>query len=153
VEGLRIEQYMPWEVRVGEDVTAPQANFANMVELVGVNLIMPPEPTGELTVWAYWHPLRTSDTPLKVFVHLLGATNAATGSPLWTQDDQFPQDGRISTTNWALRGIYRDVYTLPVSSVPTGDYQLVIGFYDPETGERLPVNGGDSYAIQSVQLP
>ncbi len=153
VEGLRIEQYMPWEVRVGEAVTALQANFANMVELVGVEVFTPPEPTGELTVWAYWHPLRTSDTPLKVFVHLMGATNPATGSPPWTQDDQFPQDGRLSTTDWLPRDVYRDVYTLPVSSVPAGDYRLVIGFYDPETGERLSVNGSDSYTIQWLQLP
>jgi 4-amino-4-deoxy-L-arabinose transferase-like glycosyltransferase len=153
VEGLRIEQYMPWQVRVGETVTSPQAIFANLVELVGVNVFTPPEPTGELTVWAYWHPLRTSDMPLKVFVHLLGATNPTTETPLWTQDDQFPQEGRLNTTNWLLRDVYRDVYTLPVSSVPAGSYRLVIGFYDPDTGERLSVNGSDSYTIQSLQLP
>jgi hypothetical protein len=151
--GLRIEQYMPWEVRVGEAVTEPLANFANVVELVGVEVLGPSEPTGELTVWAYWRPLRASDTPLKVFVHLIGATNPATGSPLWTQDDQLPQDGRFSTTDWPPGDIYRDVYALPVSSVPAGDYELEIGFYDPETGERLSVNGGDSYTIQSLQLP
>jgi hypothetical protein len=153
VAGLRAEQYMPWEVRVGEAVDAPRAIFASMVELVGVEVFTPPEPTGELTVWAYWHPLRTRDTPLKVFVHLLGTTNPATGSPLWTQDDQYPQDGRLSATDWSLRDVFRDVYTLPVLSVPAGDYSLVIGFYNPENDERLSVNGSDSYTIQCIQLP
>jgi hypothetical protein len=151
--GLRIEQYMPWDVRVGEEVAAPRATFANVVELVGIQVFTPPEPTGELTVWAYWRPLRTSDTPLKVFVHLLGPTNPATGTPLWTQDDQFPQDGRLITTNWVVTDVYRDVYSLPTSAVPAGDYRLVTGLYDPQTGERLQVNGGDSYTIQSIRLP
>jgi hypothetical protein len=153
VSGLRIEQYMPWEVRVGEPVNAPQAIFAHLVELVGAQVFTPPEPTGELTVWVYWRPLSTSETPLKVFVHLIGENNPATGSPLWTQDDQFPQDGHLSTTDWLPTEVYRDVYTIPVSAVPAGPYYLEIGFYNPDTGVRLSVNGGDSYTLQSIELP
>ncbi len=40
--------------------------------------------------------------PLKVFAHLEGTVNPRPGSPLWTQDDHFPQDGRVSTTNWEI---------------------------------------------------
>ncbi len=149
--GLRIEQYMPWDVNPGEVERSPLAAFTDVVKLAGAQ-VFPPEPTGELTVWVYWRPIQTTDTPLKAFVHLIGAINPATGTPLWTQDDQFPQDGRISTTEWLLETVYRDVYTLPLSSVPPGDYTIVIGWYDPQTGERLPVNGGDSYTLQAVRL-
>jgi hypothetical protein len=151
--GLRIEQYMPWAVGEDEVGDTPLAKFADTTELAEVQVFMPPEPTGELTLWAYWRPISTTESPLKIFVHLIGPTNPATGTPLWTQDDQFPQDGRISTTEWVVGDIYRDVYTLPVSAVPPGDYSLVIGLYDPQTGERLPVSGGDSYIIQSIHLP
>jgi hypothetical protein len=151
--GLHIQQFMPWEVRDAEIERTPLASFSDVVELVGVHVFTPPEPTGELTIWAYWHPLETTETPLKVFVHLIGVTNPATGTPLWAQDDQSPQDGRAHTTNWTPAAVYRDVYVLSVASVPAGDYTLVIGLYDPATGERLSVNDGDSYIIRALHLP
>ncbi len=153
IAGLRIEQYMPWSVADDEIESAPLVSFAGTTELVGIQVFTPPEPTGELTILAYWRAVSTSDTPLKLFVHLIGSTNPATGSPLWTQDDQFPQDGRISTAVWSVGDVYRDVYSLPISTVTPGEYTLVIGLYNPETGERLPVNGGDSYTVQSIHLP
>jgi hypothetical protein len=152
IAGLLVEQYMSWDVIENDYTGVALAEFGDIAELAEVEVFPMTEPTGELTVWVYWRALRGSDTPLKVFVHLIGATNPVTGSPLWTQDDQYPQDGRISTMDWTPEIIYRDVYSLPVSDVPAGEYRLEIGFYDPETSERLPVNGGDTYTIRSVQL-
>ena len=111
-----------------------------------------PDSTGSMTVWLYWKPLKTTDLPLKVFVHLLGAANPATGSPLWTQDDRFPQNGRISTQNWSSDEIYRDVYTLPMSDVTAGTYILEVGLYDPVTNIRLNVGTTDSFVLQSIDV-
>jgi hypothetical protein len=153
IAGLRIEQYMDWDVNETEYADNLLATFGDIAELADFEVFAPPEPGGELTIWVYWRALRGSDTPLKVFVHLIDATNPASGTPVLTQDDQFPQDGRISTTDWTPESVYRDVYSLPASTVPAGDYRVLIGYYDPETGERLPVNGGDSHILQSVHLP
>jgi hypothetical protein len=153
IAGLHIQQFMPWEVQDTEIERTPFASFSDVVELVGVHVFTPPDPTGELTVWAYWRPLERTATSLKIFVHVIGSTNPATGTPLWAQDDQTPQVGRADTTIWIPSNVYRDVYVLSVASVPAGDYTLVIGLYDPATGERLPVNDGDSYTIQELQLP
>ncbi|MBC6934296.1 MAG: hypothetical protein DWB42_00480 [Chloroflexi bacterium] len=155
ISGLAVQQYMPWQVGADE-ISAPQslASFADKIELVDVYLLLPPEPTGQLIMWAYWHPLALTDTPYKIFLHLQGPFNSTTGNPLWSQDDQYPQDGRVSTAEWALAAIYRDVYTLPLQNVPPGEYDLRIGLYAPATGQRLRLaNGDDSYLIQTISLP
>jgi uncharacterized membrane protein len=151
VNGLRAEQYMNWEVAPIEQ--PPLAVFGDIVELADAQVLLPPEPTGTLTVWLYWRPLTTSPTPLKVFVHLLGDINPATGTPLWAQDDHFPQDGRINTTNWQISTLYRDVYSLPLNSVPSGEYSVAAGLYEPETEIRLPVDQSDNFIIDNIYLP
>lgn len=145
-------QYKNWQVAPDEISQPASASFGNVVDLVGYKVIWPSEPTGNLTVWLYWKPLTTTATSLKVFVHLLGTINPATGSPLWTQDDRFPQNGRISTQNWSPTELYRDVYILPLKDIPSAKYTLEVGFYDPATSTRVPVGGADSYIIQSIDL-
>jgi hypothetical protein len=149
---LRIREYLPWKVAASELDSSPLAVFDDTVELAGVRVFPTPEPTGELIVWLYWRPLRQVEVPLKVFVHLAGEVNPATGSPLWAQDDQFPQDGRLDTTTWPVGEVFRDVYQIPVSDVPSGDYMLLVGLYDPATNERLVVGDGDSYPLQTILL-
>lgn len=152
LSGLRVEQYMRWTVDEISPTTL--ALFTNVAELVGTRILLPPEPDGNLTVWLYWKPARPTASPYKVFVHLTGTINPSTGTPLWSQDDRYPQNGRISTTDWAQAAIYRDIYVLPVKTVPAGEYDLRVGFYDPMTGERVRLaSGQDSYSIQTINLP
>ena len=150
VNGMRAEQYMPWEVEPIDQ--PPLATFGGLVELAAAEVLLPPEPTAELTVWLYWRPLAVSPTPLKVFVHLLGDTNPATGTPLWTQQDDFPQGGRISTTSWQPSVLYRDVYELPLHAIHTGEYSVSVGLYDPETLSRLETGANDSTIIATISL-
>jgi hypothetical protein len=150
ISGIRVQQFKQWSVDTAEVGDTPLAVFENVVELAGTHVLQPGETGDDLTVWLIWRPLAQTDTALKVFVQLIGPTNPATGTPLWTQDDQFPQDGRIDTTTWATNTLYRDIYTLPLGGVPPGEYTLVTGLYDPTTGERLAVNGSDSYVIQTI---
>lgn len=146
--GLRIQQFKNWEIDDHElsDDAEPLATFGSAAQLVGVRTFI--DPTDQLTVWLYWRALEPSETPLKIFLHLTGAGGIA------AQDDQYPQDGRADTSTWQSGAIYRDVYALPLSGVPAGEYALVVGFYEPETNRRLPVgtDGGDSFTIQSINL-
>jgi hypothetical protein len=48
--------------------------------------------------------------------------------------------------------IYRDVYTLPLETVPPGEYALTIGLYDPDTNERIPVDGSDYFILQPITI-
>ncbi len=154
--GLRAQQYRPWDVAAGEiRVQAPLTTFADTAALADVRVFTPPQPTGELVVWVYWHPLEQTETPLKAFVHLTGDINPTTNTPLWSQDDHEPQHGRAATTTWQPGTLYRDVFVLPgVDGVPGADYTLTLGLYQPDTGERLlTATGDDAYTITTVQLP
>lgn len=150
---LNYHQYMPWTVAADELASAPLADFDGKIELLDAHIFMPANRTGSLTIWLYWRPIEKTEKPLKIFAHLIGAVNPATGSPLWSQDDQFPQDGRISTTDWSSDEIYRDVYTLPLAEVAAGEYEIRVGFYDPDTNERLPVGDSDNYLVSTITIP
>ncbi len=151
INGLTVQQFMPWQPRAGELAPAPLAIFGSTTELVGARVLTPSETSGTLTVWLYWRPLAQTRAPLKVFVQLIGAPNPS-GSPLWTQDDHYPQDGRIDTTYWLTNTTYRDVYQLPLAGVPAGDYTVITGLYDPTSGIRLPVGQQDYYSVSPLHL-
>jgi uncharacterized membrane protein YecN with MAPEG domain len=153
VGGLPFRQFQRWEVASDEVRVEPLAMFSDSVTLMGYRIIPAPQPSGEITVWLYWRPLRPTDTPLKVFVHLLGDVNPSTGTPLWSQDDQYPQDGRLDSTNWSQNLVFRDVYELPMDRVRPGQYQIAVGWYNPIRGERLTVAGGDSYVLIAITVP
>ena len=144
VDGLHVEEFKPWQVSSAEITPTPLAAFGDSIELVGTYIAS--EPTNDLTIWLYWRALKTTPTPQKVFVHL-GVDNQ-----IVAQEDHYPQEGRISTTSWQIGTVYRDVYTLSLAGVPSGDYALSVGFYDQETNRRLPVGNGDSFTIQTLYV-
>jgi hypothetical protein len=152
IAGLPVRQFLSWDVLPSELAEETLADFG-IVGLRGVR-IFAPEPSGELTIWLYWEAQAQSESPLKIFVHLAGGINPATGSPLWSQDDQFPQNGRIDTSSWETGRVYRDAYILPLNGVISGEYQLLVGFYHPETNERLLLDdGADSFNIGVIEMP
>lgn len=148
--GLGIRQYKNWSVFDGIS-QEPLAEFDNIVRLIDYELFDTPLPTGELVLWLYWQPIQQTDQSLKSFVHVVGDTNSESSSPLWAQDDQFPQEGRIDTTSWDSDTIYRDVYYLPSDPVIAGDYAFLVGWYDPETNSRLSTDtNNDVYTLTSL---
>ncbi len=152
VSGLRAQQYRRWQVDADELASAPLATFGDVARLRGVEIIPNNGDEREVVVLLYWEPLRASATPLTGSVQMIGATNPTTGTPLWSQDDHAPQMGRAETTTWTPGAVYRDVYTLPLVDVPAGQYTLVARLYDPASGERLAVAGGDGYTVGGVDV-
>ncbi len=147
---LPIHQFMRWDLEMWTGI-----EFGVFTDETGLPLIelydysVHYDPNDQLTVWLYWRPQEMSTVPLKTFVHLLMDDSP---QPV-TQDDQFPQNGRISSTDWQMGMIYRDVFVLPLADISAGEYRLQIGWYNPETGERLQVNQGDSFIIDTISLP
>ncbi|MGJ3238965.1 MAG: glycosyltransferase family 39 protein [Anaerolineae bacterium] len=152
VAGLPVRAFMDWSVHLSELSETPLAIFDEVITLADAELLQSPI-TQQLTVLLYWQPSRLTDVPYTVFVQLVGDVNPATGEPLWAQDDHPPQDGRVTTDQWALSTIYRDVYTLDLSTVVSGTYQLIVGFYDPVSGDRLPLTDGtDAYPLGTITI-
>jgi hypothetical protein len=75
-----------------------------------------------------------------IFVHLLGPVNAASGSPIWAQDDSEPCRRSYPTSAWSDGEIIVDHLELAIpGEAPAFQYELELGFYDWQTMERLPV--------------
>ena len=139
--GLGLRQYKTWQVSA--DFGPPLTQFGDAVELMGYDFFTAPLPTDEWLLWLYWRPISQTARPLKSFVHVVGDVNPATGSRIWSQDDQFPQEGRLDSTRWPAGDVYRDVYYLPADQAAAGGYRLHIGWYDPVSGARLLTDGDD----------
>jgi hypothetical protein len=153
-DGIHIQHYRPWTVTDTElGVETSRGTFTGLVDLRAVQMVMPVVDASDLTVWLYWQPLAPSERDLRVFVHLIGGINPATGTPLWSQDDGPPQDGRISTQSWTVGTHYRDVYQVPLANVPSGTYELRVGLYDPVSGIRIPTESGDSLSAGLIEVP
>ncbi|MFP3895677.1 MAG: ArnT family glycosyltransferase [Anaerolineales bacterium] len=119
------------EVRLGEKI-----------HLIGYDLPQKTITEGEpLTVRLYWRTEAPLDTSYTVFVHLLGPDSARYG-----QKDNIPQNGTRPTDIWLADETIVDEYRIDVAKdAPPGDYILVVGMYDWETGERLPAWEGQSH--------
>lgn len=151
IGGLRVEQYMPWQVREAELSEMPLATFEDVAHLAGAQIGF--ESPDELLGWTYWQPIQTTSQPLKIFVHLIGPTNPITGTPLWSQDDHFPQQGQVQTITWSTGDTHRDIFRLSLEGIPPGDYEVLVGFYNPETNQRVLADGQDNYRIASITIP
>jgi len=94
---------------------------------------------GALPLVLYWEPLASFDRHYNVFTHI-----EVEGEHIWGQSDGTPECGRSPTTEWQPGRVVIDSHSLPVDpATPPGEYPLLVGLYDPMTGERLPVVGRD----------
>ncbi len=116
---------------------APQnevhARFGETIELIGYTSARDRD---GITLTVYWRALETMREDYTVFVHLVGAWNPATQSPLWAQDDTPPARGAYPTSRWQRGEIIVDEYRLRVARVPRGEYHIEIGIYNLHTGAR-----------------
>ena len=149
--GLPIRQYMSWDAPA--DIDVELARFDETVALLDAENCPRRLPTGEYALRLHWRPLSQSAAAMKTFVHVYGAPKPVTGSSLWTQADKFPQDGRLDSTAWTAGEVYRDVYYLPGRGLAAGSYDIHVGWYEPESGQRLELpDGSDSFALCSIDL-
>ncbi|NJN99997.1 MAG: hypothetical protein HC875_40755 [Anaerolineales bacterium] len=125
------------------------ADFAAQATLVGLDVLNPrgqsEAPSGQalltlkagdtLAAQLYWRAEAEFDQNYTAFIHLIGPDGL-----LYGQVDQPPGAGAYPTTGW-LRGEYiSDAYTIPIApNAPPGNYQIEIGLYNSNTGQRLPV--------------
>jgi hypothetical protein len=125
------------------------ARFGEMISLQGYDLEIDPE-----TLWVAlrWSTEGHLDTDYTVFVHLLSAESRG---QVLAQSDAPPLAGRWPTSLWLPGTAVDDLHaiTLP-PDLPPGAYELLVGLYDPTTGERLALaDGGDALRLTGINLP
>ncbi len=113
------------------------AGFGDALALVGWSAQPETWQSGTLQLTIVWQAKRALTRRYTAFVHLTNST-----SDKVTQDDHEPLGGIYPTTRWASNEMVRDVYTLNVPrDLAPGKYVVRVGWYDAETGDRLPVRG------------
>jgi hypothetical protein len=122
------------------DIEHPlSANLDGKVHLLGYNMTGAFQPSNEVHLTLFWQALKAMDKDYTVFIHLTDPQGH-----IWGQKDNPPVDGFYPTTAWEAGEIVRDQYDLSISpDTPPGQYQIEVGMYLAETGERLPVLAED----------
>ena len=102
-------------------------------------------PGSTTTLTLAWHSLALTDRRYTVFVHILDAAGQ-----LIAQADSEPQSGRYATSLWQTGEYILDDYAFTLAP---GTYAIRLGLYLPETGQRLPVAGGDYFELPEFDVP
>jgi hypothetical protein len=105
--------------------------------------VLPSEALTWRTAWLIDPPL--SQSRLKLFLHVLNDQGEVVAG-----DDR--EDFNFSTLNQANRLMQVSQVTLP-PELPAGQYQVEIGWYNPDTGERLKrADGSDRYLLSPLEV-
>ncbi|GAB4566810.1 MAG: hypothetical protein Kow0047_18510 [Anaerolineae bacterium] len=110
-----------------------------------------------IRIAAGWVALEPLDVDYVIFAQLLdagGRLATGTASGATAQRDSVPVGGYRPTSSWAPGEPVEDHLGVPLpEDLPPGDYVLILGVYDPNTGERLPVStGGDHVTIGRIAV-
>ena len=102
-----------------------------------------------LDLTLYWQALEEMDISYKFYVHLFDVQSGE----LVAQLDVVPHNWSYPTNVWHSGEYVRDSFSLPLSNITPGTYQIEIGVYHPDTGERLPVTAADGTAFPNDSIP
>jgi hypothetical protein len=93
-----------------------------------------------------WRALDDLERSYHVFVHVGRA-----GRPPLAQSDGVPRNGLAPTSEWVVGEtvLDRQAVLLPLE-MEAGIYQVRVGLYDPDTGHRLLLVGGDGRGFLDV---
>jgi hypothetical protein len=135
------------DVREGR-ITTPRRLFAlpdtaqplksgvgEQIELLGYQLV-PEAPSLDeaLRVRLYWQAADDVAVDYTVFTHLVDEAET-----IVAQHDGQPDGGRYPTSHWLQGEVVEDEHPLmPAPGFALGDYTVVVGMYELESGERLP---------------
>jgi 4-amino-4-deoxy-L-arabinose transferase-like glycosyltransferase len=119
-----------------------RANFADQLALSGY-AIEPADAPREFRVTLYWQGLAEMSRDYTVFVHVLDANGK-----IVAQADHQPQNGNYPSSIWDAGESVRDDFSLALpGDAPSGKYTIAIGWYDLETGLRLPVRDANNQPV------
>jgi hypothetical protein len=158
--GVLVFLSQPYPRSLPPEPTAPlRANFGNLVNLDGYSLdLTQVAPDRTVQLGLYWRPQAAQfPKPYKVFVQLRNEQNENV-----TQADHFIFEGFLTTTvleQLKMQGEWlRDTADLALpENLPSGNYRLLVGLYDPNTLERVPIipdaSGENAVLLETISIP
>jgi hypothetical protein len=127
---------IPWPLNreLPENTNVVEAGFGPAIQLHSYELNQPNAASLQLEL--HWLTKEVPDYSYLIFVHV---TDSRDGKII-SQVDRVPGDGLRPTTGWRSGEVLSEQITLPLpEDLLPGDYEITIGFYDPDDGKRLPV--------------
>ncbi len=134
--------------RIKVDVPTPPTDpqdpldvtFGDRVRLVGYDLDATSVRSGDsVPLTLHWHVIGKLERDYTVFVHLVDEQEA-----MVAQGDAPPLDNDYPTSFWGVGETLADEHRLEVKEdAAPGDCRLFVGFYDPATGQRLPLSDSE----------
>lgn len=135
----------PRQFAVPANLVTAAATFGETIQLLGHrNLPSALQPGTTLQPELVWQALAPIETDYTLFLQVLDAANRVVA-----QQDVVPLAGAAPTTTWTPGEVLPDTYNLSLPpDLPPGEYRLIVGWYDPQTGQRVPTPGGDFVVLQ-----
>jgi hypothetical protein len=149
--------YWAYQGSVANQPASPQhtieATFGSVARLVGIDdPVSPMAPGQTLNLTLYWQAIQPDRENYKVFVHLTNPANDAPGG-IVAQVDEAPRAGTYPFWVWPAGATVRQDLKLPIpSGTPPGQYVLLGGVYNPDTGDRLPLIGATDFGSNRLKL-
>lgn len=95
-----------------------------------------------------WRTDRRPQTDYTIFAQLL-----APAGQLAASFDRPPLDGAYPTGTWLAGQSIIDPHFVPLTGVPPGEYRLIVGLYNPASGQRLVTpTGADFVELTTVRI-
>ncbi len=136
--------YRPLGVRLGDKIVLDGYRLIDEEVRAG----------GIVRLILHWRAEGEVGEEYKVFVHLLDE-----GGEMVAQRDSEPVGSMRPTSGWEAGEEVVDRYGVLVGEgTPSGRYELVVGMYEPESGERLPIVDeggvamGDDVSLEMVEV-
>jgi len=130
-------------------VALPIKNLGDQISLIGYQInastVTPGDP---IEVTLYWQAQAPINFDFTVFTHLIGPAGGNQG-----QHDGQPINGQLPTSQWTMGEVVADPHSFTVApEAPPGNYQLVVGMYRWDTGERLPIHSDEDNGETAITL-
>jgi hypothetical protein len=132
------------------------AGFDNSLLLLGYNLeisrrsggLFTRSPASHLVITFWWQAHTSPERDYKRFVHLYDPAT----EQVVAQDDAMPRDWTYPTSWWMSQEVVSETVTLNLAGVAPGHYRLGVGWYDPETLNRLPATAEPTSTVVDHRL-
>ena len=123
--------------------TAPAAIFGdNQIISLDYEIEGEPAPGQTVRINADWLALQQPDFDYNIFIHALDSADARQA-----QIDTQPLSGQRPMTTWRPGEVIADRYELTIPPDAPPDLRLILGLYNWQTQERLPVDGADALKL------
>jgi hypothetical protein len=139
------------------DLPYPQpANFGLSLQLLGYDVETSRRAGGlftkvtadTLTLTFWWQALSVPEHDYKRFVHLYDPLT----EEVVAQDDAMPRNWTYPTSLWTPQEVVSETVTLDLADIVPGQYRLAVGWYDPETLDRLAATAEPDANVRDNRL-